>query len=148
MKRNKVKNYKKRLIYFIDPKFQVRVLLYSSFFSVTLLLIIYFFHNYYFSHLINVGKSLNLETGHPYYKILAEQRSVFLNYFYGMSGIIIVFTLAVSTLFSHKIAGPIYRIKKYFIEGEPDNGQKASIREGDFFQELPNAINEYFGNKR
>jgi hypothetical protein len=61
-----------------------------------------------------------------------------------MSSVIVIFTLTVSTYFSHKVAGPLYRIKKYFEDALVEKGIPARIRKNDFFQELPMAINEYF----
>ena len=137
-------NYKKRLIYFINPKFQTRVLLFSVCFTLTILLIIFSFHNYYFQHLISVGKQLKLQAGHPYFTLLEEQRMSFQKYFLIMSSVIVVFTLTVSTYFSHKIAGPLYRIRKYFEDELASKDVPARIRKNDFFQDLPVAINDFF----
>jgi hypothetical protein len=48
--------------------------------------------------------------------------------------------------YSHKIAGPLYRLNKYFDDaaasGKPLE-KKVYFRKDDFFQEVPDSINKY-----
>jgi signal transduction histidine kinase len=56
-----------------------------------------------------------------------------------------VITFIACLLFSHKIAGPIYKVQKYLsaIRDREGNG-KLFFRNGDYFQELADDFNETF----
>ena len=67
-----------------------------------------------------------------------------------MASLITIFFMVVaSAYYSHQIAGPIYRIIKSLNEiNETKIVKDIVIREDDFFQELPEAINKAFQIKK
>ena len=59
-----------------------------------------------------------------------------------------IFSLSVlSIFFSHKIAGPIYRMRKTvdeFVEKDEKPGVPITLRKGDFFRDLAESLNRLF----
>ncbi len=59
-----------------------------------------------------------------------------------MQGILIILTFLVSIFMSHKIAGPLYRLRKFFQEARTGNiEQRLRFRKGDYFPELAEDYN-------
>ncbi len=141
------KGFKSRFVYLINPKFQLTMIGYSVALAFSIILIIYLFQGYYYNHMANVGVELGLEQGHPFYQIIAEQKEVMDKFYLFMSLAIFVLVFTIVTYVSHQIAGPMYRLKMYFDKREMDL-RKLSFRKKDFFQELPDSINDYFESKK
>ena len=55
------------------------------------------------------------------------------------------FSLFASLIFSHKIAGPLYRLTLFLKQPPVDNEnyQKLSFRKEDFFQDIPEKVNNF-----
>jgi hypothetical protein len=78
--------------------------------------------------------------------MIEEQKSFMTKVFVIVAGSISVIASLWGLFYSHKIAGPLYRLNKYFedaaVKGEPLD-KKVYFREDDFFQEVPESINKY-----
>ena len=135
-------NTGRRKKYFIAPDFQYKVIGLSFIASLTLLAIIYFFNSYYFDYFIQRGQELNLKQGHAYYRLLGEQKDKMDKVFMILGVCITLFVCIFGLFLSHRIAGPLYRLRMYFANEEYAQGKKLSFRKGDFFQDIPKAINE------
>ncbi len=60
----------------------------------------------------------------------------------GVQIILIVLIFIISIFMSHKIAGPLYRLRKYFQDAAAGNfDQKLTFRKKDYFQELASDYN-------
>lgn len=102
-------------------------------------------HYYFFWKLKNLGKEIQLEPDHIYFRFLEGQsQQLFLIFLLcSVLGVLMVFILGL--LLSHKVAGPIYRLKghlKKITAGE--EAGNLFFREKDFFKELPPLVNESF----
>lgn len=143
---NDKKKFKKRFLYLINPKFQLTMIGYSVLLAFSIILVIYFFQGHYYNHMVNVGVELGLEKGHPFYQIIAEQKEVMDKFYTIMSLVIFVLVFIIVTYISHQIAGPMYRLKMYFDKKEMGD-RPLAFRKRDFFQEIPESINNYFNSK-
>jgi hypothetical protein len=90
--------------------------------------------------LVAVGKSLP-----SYAPILEEKRKPLLIILFlwemGFLGLIFI----ISIFFSHKVAGPLYKIKLYFSDIMKGKGRdKLTLRKGDYFQDFAEEVNETF----
>ena len=110
---------------------------------------IMFISNYlFFESFIAKGEALGLPNDHPYFSLIKEQRETMTNIFLFVS-IFISFVIGMWGLFfSHRIAGPLYRLRRYFTEATAsvNSEQKLSpifFRQNDFFLEVPESINDY-----
>lgn len=132
----------RRKNYLIDPQFQNKIILLFFILSFSILSIIYLFDSYYFEYFIQKGKDLNLEQGHVYYRLLEEQKDKMDRVFIITSLTVTVLVLIFGLILSHKIAGPLYRLRQFFLNKEYENGTELNFRKGDFFTDIPQVINE------
>jgi len=131
----------RRKSYLIDPSFQYKIIVLFFLLSFSILAIIYLFDSYYFEHFIQKGKELQLEQGHVYYRLLQEQKQKMDYVFLYLSITLTLFVLVFGIVLSHRIAGPLYRLRHYLEEKEYEKGINLSFRKGDFFQDIPEVIN-------
>jgi hypothetical protein len=100
----------------------------------------------FFNRFMNYGETLNLPSNHPFFRLLLDQQEFMTLVSLVSSVILSVILCTIGLFFSHRIAGPIFRIEKTFNDaresGEPI--QSINFRHDDFFQEVPEAMNEYF----
>jgi hypothetical protein len=97
-----------------------------------------------YTRLLQQGTLLGLPAGHPYFQFLQIQFTTFLTHL-GVAFIAgTVLTSTATLLLSHRLAGPIVRLKGFFgqIAGNGLGPSSAvTFRTGDFFAELPEIIN-------
>ncbi len=135
-------------IYLINPAFQGRFMLQVAAIGIVCLTIIYLANAYFFHSLMEQGLALDLPKDHVYFMLLNEQQSLMNTIFLSVAIILIVVLGVWGLLFSHRIAGPIYRITKTLGEAKDTNISPIRIRKKDFFQEIPESINQFVGNLR
>jgi len=141
-------------IYIINPGFQYKFMAYTIFASVSCLAVIYGANYYFFQSFLAKGLSLGLPENHAFFRLIQEQQE-FMNKIFLVVSVIITTGLAFwGVLFSHRMAGPLYRLNKFFLdlaEQEQKNpGQKVSelsFRNKDFFKELTHGVNAYFESR-
>ncbi len=135
-------------IYLINPSFQYKFMAYTILSALSALGIVYGANQFFFHRFIEKGKNLELAANHPFFLIIAEQQSFMSDIFLVVSTIIVLFLGLWGLFFSHRIAGPLYRLNQLFRNATKSNKELKSInfRENDFFQEIPDAINMYFKN--
>lgn len=132
--------------FLINNNFQIQFMLSLLLISLCSMSIIYLANDYFFHSYMQRGEALNLPPDHPFFLMIREQKSF-------MTNVFIVVSLCISTIaglwglfYSHKIAGPLYRLHRYFTKAAVENSQlkeKIYFREDDFFQEVPESINRY-----
>jgi hypothetical protein len=127
----------------VNPKFQLRLMLYLGLATLAGLLVMYISNDLYFDTLASQGEEIGLTRDHPYYAFIEEQRTRLDRVYLAVS--VIVFTaLMIFMLFlSHKIAGPIYRIETYLerVAAGDEHMAPVTLREGDFFPEIAGIVN-------
>lgn len=137
--------------FLINPDFQLKFMVSLIMISVCSMGIIYLANNYFFETYLKKGEALQLPPDHPFFLMIREQKGfmakVFLAVSLGISSAVCLWGL----FYSHKIAGPLYRLEKYFtnhaIEGK-DLNDEIRFREEDFFQEIPASINKYINGRK
>ena len=89
-----------------------------------------------------IADNLQLPVGHPFRDFIDMQKGKSFNFFL-LTGLgSTLFILISGAFFSHRIAGPIYRINNLLKEMAQNGEVKhVQIRKTDFFQELPQNIN-------
>lgn len=104
----------------------------------------------FFNKFMKYGETLNLPSNHPFYRLLLEQQEFMTMVFIVSSTILSIILCTFGLFFSHRIAGPIYRIEKVFNDATNENQKVSEIhfRHDDFFQEIPCAINQYFNKQK
>lgn len=142
MKTNAVPNRRKK--YIINPKFQYRFILATLIPNFASLIIFYLMIDLYFMKLSQDGKELGLAENHPYFLLLRDQSMLMNKVFIIVAILTTLFFLVWGIIFSHKIAGPLYRLRAHFDDSAGTKEiKRLSFRPGDFFQEIPEAYNRW-----
>lgn len=128
--------------FLINPKFQLSFLGYTVGVSVVTIGFFYAADAYFFWKFSQLGQGLGLPSNHVFFQFLDEQKST-KNFYYGVAaGIAVSFLTVWGLLLSHRVAGPLYRLRKHATAVA--NGETRSdvrFRKGDFFQEVAEAYN-------
>ncbi len=142
MKVLKKRERRRRLL--INPSFQLRFIGYMAAGVVFSLIAFYIADIYFFNTLIQHGKDFNLPPDHIYFQLISQQQGLMHNIFF-VTRLIVFFVFSLSgLLLSHRIAGPLYNLKKYLVQSASnDNLSQLQFRKSDFFQEIPEAFNLY-----
>lgn len=141
---NPFKRQRKLRNYIINKNFQLSFILHSFIPTFFCFITSYCALVIYFSEAVNDGVSAGLPPEHAYFTLIANQK-ILLNYFFLINGTAsLMFFIIWGIFISHKIAGPLYRLTRFFADGDASNPEKKlSFRPGDFFQEIPDTINKW-----
>lgn len=134
----------KRRIYLINKDFQIRFIIYTATIALITIAIFYGMLLFFFDELVQLGLRSGFPTGHVYFKFIADNRYDMMNIYFPIAAIFVFILIFISgTFFSHKIAGPIYRMNLYLRSLSLDSiVAPLSFRKKDFFQELATSYNK------
>ena len=131
---------KKILIY---PRFQllligVNILVTACTFGITI-----FQASQTFSRFQELGKMVQLPQDHSFFNLIEFQASTLHSKMIVSFFISIVLSAIMTLVISHRLSGPIVRLKSYFSEIAEKKGLSSQLhfRKGDFFADLPEVIN-------
>jgi len=142
-----MKNIRKRWL--INPSLQLK---FCAFFSVCALLNFFIFilaSNWYFSEINQEMIKNGISETNPIHQFVLFQQSSLNVFFVGVSsfGLILMFFLGV--WFSHKVAGPIHRLTEEIKNLDITQPEKIiEFRDGDYFLELRDVINQHLITKK
>ena len=134
-----------RLMYLIYPKFQLTLIgLYSLLLAGIFGSIVYQLKAS-ISRLEHLATQAHLPTNHPFFNFVNEE-SALLQQNVGLTLIAGLVLMTIVTIYvSHKLAGPIVRMKSYFsrLASNPIRPfMVLKFRNGDFFSDLPEKVNQ------
>ncbi len=133
----------------LNPKFQLKLLGYFLALSLSTIAIFYAAVTVFFWKFHSSGIELGLPADHVFFRFLTEQKNL-MNVIFLVTSILSTTALAIGGLvLSHKIAGPVHRLCQYFENLK--SGTKLyplKFREGDFFPEVPEYINQYLDTEK
>ena len=137
-------NKSKRKIYLINPKFQLRFILFSV--SVSLLGMSVFFASikYFFWSFKQMGEEFGISKSHIFFRFIDDQNYK-MNLLFLTSAILVLAISSIGALFlSHRVAGPIHRMTSH-LKATSENELIADVkfRKNDEFIELQDAFNEF-----
>lgn len=95
-----------------------------------------------FDLLREMGREARLPESHAYFKFISMQAELLYQHL-AIALIVAFFVSTVVTLFlSHRLAGPIVRLKGHFIRiAESGKAERIQFRKNDFFLDLPPIVN-------
>lgn len=128
--------------YLINPRYQLAILIGHVLILLCGFIVIYYqVQNSFF----NLDKSAALKNiiTNPYYKeLVMMQQDFILTTIYTTMIYCVVISVVFTIIFSHKSAGAIYGLKKYFEEIVKEGWKRPlTFRKSDLHQELPEIIN-------
>lgn len=138
--------FNRRKQWIINKKFQYNFLLTAI---IPLLILLCFFWlgiEIIFHEMVSFAMDLGLPKNHSFYVFLKDQKlkSLVILILITIPSVFVYFIWAV--VYSNKIAGPLYRLNKYFTEIKDlkeDEIPKLSFRKGDYFSEIVDSVNNF-----
>jgi methyl-accepting chemotaxis protein len=136
----------KRRVYLINRRFQLRFAFYVCSWLVALSfvypLIISNIFDFLFSYLV-------VDPNGPEISYLEGVRLDLLSLLIIMQVVMLVLSFFISIFMSHKVAGPLYKLGKFFQEAKAGNlSERIAFRKRDYFPELATQYNEMMDSIR
>lgn len=130
----------RRGTFLINKRFQLRF----SFYVCSWLILLSFVYPLIISNLLNYFISyLAADPLGPGLAMLEKTRAESFQLLLLMQGVLIGFAFLISIFMSHRIAGPLYKLRNYFIDAKNGNLDKILVfRKNDYFSEMVPAYNE------
>lgn len=128
--------------YIINPKFQYNLIGKFLFLALLNSTVLYGFIWYFFYNFKSEAIQMGLNKKHIFFKFINELQGDFnLIFFIALfTSMIILFIFGV--LVSHKIAGPLYRLKTHLNEASTLNDlSTVKFREKDYFRDIEESLN-------
>ena len=136
--------YKRK--YLVYPKFQMPLIILNSMVTIFLFSLVAYLVIRSHLYLEQLVKQTRLPAQNLFIQLLTEQLRSLLIYMAIALVIGVSSTATLTLLLSHKMAGPMIRLKNFFanITKSSEFPEQLKFREGDFFQELPPTVNGAF----
>lgn len=131
----------------ILPQFQLTLIV-VNILIMTLAFGIIFYQIYIsFDQLYAIGRGLRLPENSAFFTLLKNQQNAIEGKLIIAAVISYIFSFVLTILISHRLAGPIYRLKMYFSDMIKQGHTKdLTFRKGDFYSDLPGIVNEGIKN--
>ncbi|MBI2605959.1 MAG: hypothetical protein HYW49_07750 [Deltaproteobacteria bacterium] len=132
--------YRRR--YLIMPAFQLRLIFWNMGIILGIFAIVLVVIARSMGEMVDMGNEAGLPASHPYFQFAHDLARNFYIYFSGAFVVGIVLACTVTLLVSHRLAGPIFRLRKYF-DGLSTGGPVSELRfrKNDFLQDFAPVVN-------
>ena len=116
--------------------------------AVAVVMVMHLAHAWFFHNLRDQARMAGLPPEHVFYQFI-QDRQVEMNFITAVTFVaVLVLVGVVGLMLSHKVAGPMFRLTKHFEETAASGSPRpVKFREGDYFQEVPDAYNLQFAKK-
>jgi len=119
----------------INPKFQLKLLSYFVILFFITTISLYSTTFLFFYRMKEKALNVGIPDGHIFFTFLGNQKQGLDMLFVGLAAFNFILLIGIGFIISHRIAGPIFKLKKQL--GQlPDDSEDFRLRETDFFQEL------------
>ena len=134
----------KRKVLLINPRFQLTFLMYMIVIALTIILVLYVANVYFFKRSYEAGQRLGLPPDHIYFTFIDNQRGA-MRWIFALASGVTVINLAFWGLYlSHRVAGPIFRLRKHMADmADGRTDKEVGFRSRDFFPELADSFNQF-----
>lgn len=134
----------RRKKFLLDKNFQLTVIGYFLIVAFVTAAIQFALVQLVFSDFMAEGTKLGLASDHAYFSFISMQRTEFIKYVVISTSILTVILSVMGLMLSHRIVGPIYKMRKYMKkEANSQLRPPLEFRKRDFFIELAQDFNEY-----
>ena len=132
--------------YLVYPKFQTTLILLNSLVTLFLFGLVVFLVIRSHLYLEGLVKQTRLPAQSLFVQLMTQQLRELIIYMTLALTVSVSTTAVFTLLLSHRMAGPMIRLKNYFqqVVKTGEFPEQLRFREGDFFQDLPPAINDAF----
>lgn len=132
--------------YLIYPSFQWRLVMMMMALSLISAVSLIVFQFFAFKSLQEIGIEYKLPEGHPFFIFLKQFQESFYVVLGSSLAVSIVFSFILGFLISHKVAGPLVKMRNLFnaVADKKTPDHEIYFRKGDFFQDVADAYNRRF----
>lgn len=134
-----------RRLILINKPFQIKFFIWF-FVGISLInMVLYFINLYFFNSFTIIGLQPGTVDNSAYFDLINSQKEKMDAVFAVTYLFEIIVLMIFSYIFSHRIAGPIHRMKMWLIAiAQGENVPDLNFRKDDFFAELPELANKAF----
>ena len=134
--------------FLINPAFQFRFMGWIGALGLSVVMLMHLSHSWFFYQLKKQALQAGVPVDHVFFKFISERQDemtwIAMACFLGVFIVSTVFGLVLS----HRIAGPMYRLRKHFEKvASTGSHEPLRFRDDDFFLEIPEAYNLQFEPK-
>lgn len=137
---------KTRLQKLVNPRFQFHFAFNCLVPMLTMTVVFWLILETFIMKMISIGKGQGLPANHEFFQLIQTQRSELLYILVIFSLVLIVLFFLWGLLYSHRIAGPIYKLTKWLDETKDLQAainNPVQFRKNDLFQEIPESLNKF-----
>lgn len=134
--------FRKRLL--VYPQFQLILISVNSALILSTFGLTLFEASRTFKEFRQIGQTIRLPEDHAYFKLIDFQASSLYSNLILAFFVAIFLTGLITLVLSHRLAGPIVRLKGYFLDIARTGAVQGQLnfRQGDYFADLPGAVNQ------
>lgn len=125
----------------INPKFQLKLISYFIGLFLISTITLYSTTFLFFYRLKEKAINVGIPDGHIFFQFINNQQHDLDMLFLGFAGFNFILLIGVGFVISHRIAGPIYKLKTKLAQISKES-EDFKLRESDFFQELEPVVND------
>lgn len=128
----------------INPAFQLRFMGYMLAIAVFGFAIIFLSNLNYFNELTRMGAEMGLTETHPYFQLIQHQKQLLATSYLVATAVAILFIVIGGFVLSHKIATPIYKMRRHMqlFRSDIEHLPHFKLSDQDLFPELENIVND------
>lgn len=136
------KPFWKRRKFLINEHLQVHFIGFSTVLSLCASVTFYLASEYFFVRYYGFAIDVGMRPSDPFFRVLSNMEML-LTYIFAVTSVIVVLVgVAGGLLFSHRVAGPMYRLKKHCeAVARGESLGDVTFRKGDYFMEVAEAYN-------
>ena len=138
---NPQSNQRKLSRIFVNPRFQLNYIGTHFIIVFWIVVLLQGSHMYFVNHFVELAQQHEFGANHPIMEFLTYQQSA-------MAKITLltcigagIVTLLFGAYISHKIAGPISRVKQFSDQLDKQNPEELKFRKSDYFPDLADSVN-------
>lgn len=133
--------FKRKLL--INVHFQRQFIGFALALSLGACIVFYLASTWFFGKYHSLAIEVGLRPGDPFFRVLSNMEMMLTNVFIVTSIAVVLISILGGIVFSHRVAGPLYRLRKHFeAVARGETWSNVAFREKDYFDDLPKAYNE------
>ena len=127
----------------INEHFQLHFIAFTAGISLGACIFFYIASSYFFMKYHEYAVEVGLRPSDPFFRVLYNMEMMLTNIFVGTAAAVLLVSVIGGLLFSHRVAGPMYRLRKHFeAVARGETWSNVNFRNKDYFSDVADAYNE------
>lgn len=128
--------------FLINERFQLHFVGFSGVLALAACLAFYMAIEYFFMKYHGFAIDVGMRPSDPFFRVLGNMETMMTTIFAIISVCVILVSIIGGILFSHRIAGPMYRMREHFkLIASNQTLEDVQFRKGDYFSDVAEAYN-------